>query len=131
MYTDNWYSSYDLASELLYRSTYLVGTLRSNRKNNPREVVDKKLKKGEVIAKQCNKGITVLKWKDKREVLMISRKHSDAQSTIINKRGKEVIKPQIIIDYNKGKGLVDVTDLRNSYHNSLRKTLKWYKKIVF
>lgn len=131
MYTDNWYSSYDLASELLNRSTNLVGTLRSNRKNNPKEVVNKKLKKGEVIAKQCNKGITVLKWKDKREVLMISTKHSDAQSTIINKRGKEVIKPQVIIDYNKGKGLVDVTDLRNSYHNPLRKTLKWYKKVVF
>lgn len=131
MYTDNWYSSYDLASELLNRSTNLVGTLRSNRKNNPKEVVNKKLKKGEVIAKQCNKGITVLKWKDKREVLMISTKHSDAQSTIINKRGKEVIKPQVIINYNKGKGLVDVTDLRNSYHNPLRKTLKWYKNVVF
>ncbi|XP_022177034.1 uncharacterized protein LOC111038297 [Myzus persicae] len=99
MYTDNWYSSYDLASELLNRSTNLVGTLRSNRKNNPKEVVNKKLKKGEVIAKQCNKGITVLKWKDKH--------------------------------YNKGKGLVDVTDLRNSYHSPLRKTVKWYKKVVF
>ncbi|KAL4125889.1 hypothetical protein QTP88_010126 [Uroleucon formosanum] len=117
--------------DIINISTNLVGTLRSNRKNNPKEVVNKKLKKGEVIAKQCNKGITVLKWKDKREVLMISTKHSDAQSTIINKRGKEVIKPQVIIDYNIGKGLVDVTDLRNSYHNPLRKTVKWYKKVVF
>ncbi|XP_050528048.1 piggyBac transposable element-derived protein 4-like [Daktulosphaira vitifoliae] len=131
MYTDNWYSSYDLASELLNRSTNLVGTLRSNRKCNPKDVVNKKLKKGEVFAKQCNKGITVLKWKDKRDVLMISTQHSDSQATILNKRGKEVKKPQVIIDYNKGKGLVDVTDLRNSYHNPLRRTLKWYKKIIF
>ncbi|KAE9523006.1 hypothetical protein AGLY_016637 [Aphis glycines] len=111
MYTDNWYSSYGLAIELLNRKTHLVGTLRSNRKNNPKEVIQKKLKKGDYIAKQCNKGVTVLKWRDKRDVL--------------------IQKPNIIIDYNKGKSLVDVCDLRNSYHNPLRRTLKWYKKIAF
>ncbi|XP_025198729.1 piggyBac transposable element-derived protein 1-like [Melanaphis sacchari] len=51
MYTDNWYSSYDLATELLKRSTLLVGTLRANRKNNPTEVIKKQLKRGKVIAK--------------------------------------------------------------------------------
>lgn len=131
MYTDNWYSSYDLATELLKRSTHLVGTLRSNRKNNPIEVIKKKLKRGEVIAKQCNKGITVLKWKDKRDVLAISTKHSAAMVKTTNKFKSEVIKPKLILDYNKGKSLVDVCDLRNLYHNPLRRTLKWYKKIAF
>ncbi|CAI6377535.1 unnamed protein product [Macrosiphum euphorbiae] len=120
MYTDNWYSSYDLATELLKRSTHLVGTLRSNRKNNPTEVIKKKLKRGEVIAKQCNKGITVLKWKDKRDVLAISTKHSAAMVKTTNKFGSDVIKPKLILDYNKGKSLVDVCDLRNSYHNPLK-----------
>lgn len=41
MYTDNWYSSYDLATELLNRSTHLVGTLSPNRKNNPKEIIKK------------------------------------------------------------------------------------------
>lgn len=41
------------------------------------------------------------------------------------------MKPKLILDYNKGKSLVDVCDLRNSYHNPLRRTLKWYKKIAF
>lgn len=44
MYTDNWYSSYDLATELLKSSTHLVGTLRPNSKKNPKEVI-KKIKK--------------------------------------------------------------------------------------
>eukprot|EP00102_Acyrthosiphon_pisum_P012066 XP_008181066.1 PREDICTED: uncharacterized protein LOC103308793 [Acyrthosiphon pisum] len=48
-----------------------------------------------------------------------------------NKFGSDVIKPKLILDYNKGKSLVDVCDLRNSYHNPLRRTLKWYKKIAF
>lgn len=48
-----------------------------------------------------------------------------------NKFGSDVIKPKLILDYNKGKSLVDVCDLRNSYHNPLRRTMKWYKKIAF
>lgn len=131
VYTDNWYSSYNLATELLNRKTHLVGTLRSNRKNNPKEVIQKKLKKGDYIAKQCNRGVTVLKWKDKRDVLVISTKHKASMVSFINNYGKEIQKPNIILDYNKGKSLVDVCDLRNSYHNPLRRTLKWYKKIAF
>jgi len=90
MYTDNWYSSYGLAIELLNRKTHLVGTLRSNRKNNPKEVIQKKLKKGDYIAKQCNKGVTVLKWRDKRDVLVISTKHKASMVSVTNNYGKEI-----------------------------------------
>lgn len=45
LYVDNWYSSVELAELLQSRKTYLVGTLRSNRKSNPIEVTKKKLKK--------------------------------------------------------------------------------------
>lgn len=38
MYTDNWYSWYDLATELTSRSSHIVSTLRWNRKNNPLNV---------------------------------------------------------------------------------------------
>lgn len=83
------------------------------------------------MAKQCNRGVTVLKWKDKRDVLVISTKHKASMVSFINNYGNEIQKPNIILDYNKGKSLVDVCDLRNSYHNPLRRTLKWYKKIAF
>ncbi|KAL4112121.1 hypothetical protein QTP88_015969 [Uroleucon formosanum] len=99
MYTDNWYSSYRLAIELLNRKTHLVGIFRSNRKNNPKEVIQKKLKKGDYIAKQCNKGVTVLKWRDKRDVLVISTKHKASMVSVTNNYGKEIQKPNIIIDY--------------------------------
>jgi hypothetical protein len=45
IYTDNYYTSIDLAHSLLEKQTHLVGTLRSNRKLNPKAVIDKKLKK--------------------------------------------------------------------------------------
>lgn len=46
LYVDNFYTSVSLASRLLKRKTHLVGTLRSNRKNNPKTVQKKKLERG-------------------------------------------------------------------------------------
>lgn len=46
IFVDNWYSSVELAELLQSRNTYLVGTLRCNRKSNPKEVTKKKLKRG-------------------------------------------------------------------------------------
>lgn len=51
LYTDNYYTSIHLAHELLMRSTHLVGTLRSNRKLNPKRLNSKEANKwhGRVI----------------------------------------------------------------------------------
>ncbi|XP_029348597.1 piggyBac transposable element-derived protein 4-like, partial [Acyrthosiphon pisum] len=103
LYADNWYNSIDLAEKLLDRNTHLVGTLRKNRKRIPKEIVTTKLKRGEMIAKQNGLGVTVLKWKDRRDVLMISTKH----------------------------GLIDVSDQIGAYHTCLRKGVKWYRKVAF
>lgn len=40
IYVDNWYTRVHLA-DLLEQKTHLVGTLRSNRKQNPKEVIQK------------------------------------------------------------------------------------------
>jgi len=42
---DNWYTSVELAELLNRQQTHLVGTLRTNRKSNPKEVTKKKIKK--------------------------------------------------------------------------------------
>ncbi|GBP54650.1 hypothetical protein EVAR_35912_1 [Eumeta japonica] len=58
--TDNWYTSIDLAIELLNKDTYLVGIVRKNRRALPKNVVDAKLKPGELIAMENERGIYVL-----------------------------------------------------------------------
>ena len=63
--TDNWYTLLNLAEKLITIHTHLVGTLRKNRRGNPKQVVSQKLKRGEVIARENEKSVTVLKWKDK------------------------------------------------------------------
>ncbi|CAK9821241.1 PiggyBac transposable element-derived protein 4 [Anthophora retusa] len=127
---DNWYSSIDLAEELIARNTHLIGTIRSNRKRIPKEVVQKKLRRGEIYAKERKDGITLMKWKDKRDVLLVSTKHS-VETAVVNKKGYDVVKPKLVIDYNEVKSSVDVSDQMAAYSNPLRKTIKWYKKVAF
>lgn len=43
----------------------------------------------------------MLKWKDKRELLMLGTIHVDT-STAITKRNKTINKPDIVTDHNQG-----------------------------
>lgn len=75
LFMDNYYNSVDLSKKLLYYQTHSVGTLRSNRKRNPKQVTGRKLKKGEHFWMRQRK-VYVSKWKDKRDVLLITTKKS-------------------------------------------------------
>ncbi|KAJ8964004.1 hypothetical protein NQ314_005216 [Rhamnusium bicolor] len=58
---DNYYTSVELAHKLLETNTYIIGTLRSNRKCNPKNILQKKLKLGQTIAEESNTGVFVEK----------------------------------------------------------------------
>ncbi|XP_050465080.1 piggyBac transposable element-derived protein 4-like, partial [Cataglyphis hispanica] len=127
--TDNWYTSVNLAEKLIDMHTHLLGTLRKNRRDNPKEVVAQKLKRGDVIARENKNGVTVLKWKDKRDVLMLSTKHS-AEMTTIQKRNCTKEKPRMVVEYNLGKSSVDLSDQMVAYCSPLRKTIKCNNGII-
>lgn len=129
LYAYNWYNSIDLAEKLLRQDTHLVGTLRPNRKRNPKDVIEKKLKRGEIVAKKSDREIMVLKWRDRRGVLMISTKHSNTIEEVMTKRGIK-LKPKVVIDYNRGKGYIDLCDQMGSYSSCLRRGVKWYRKVA-
>ena len=65
-------------------------------------------------------------WKDKCEVFMLSTAHN---STITQQSGNCKWKPEVIFQYNSNMGLVDKSDMQISFTESIRKTLKWYKKL--
>ena len=98
-------------------------------------VVRKKLKRGEVYVLQSNNGTKVIKWKDKRDVLMISTKPSHSATLVetgkTNKSNERVMKPQVIVDYNKGKQGIDLSDQLSTYYTCLRRSKKWYQKVTF
>lgn len=130
IYTDNYYTSIPLAYRLRRRKTHLVGTLRSHRKHLPKDVVAMKLKRGEMCAKQTGDGIVVLKWRDKRDVRMLSTKTSALKTVPVKCRNKpDVMKPECIIDYNNGKSSIDISDQMATYGSALRRCTKWYRKL--
>lgn len=71
----------------------------------------------------------VLKWRDKRGLVMNSSKH-DSALTNLKIRGKTVQKPAVVVDYNIGKTSIDFSDQMTSYPNTLRRSQKWYRKVA-
>ncbi|XP_068085205.1 piggyBac transposable element-derived protein 4-like [Anabrus simplex] len=126
---DNYYNSPELARALKqHHSTDCVGTLKLNRKNVPKEVKEKKLKKGEIIARHSGP-VTVLKWCDKKNVTFVSTYHNE-ETRRVTKRGKETVKPLCAIDYNYGMGGVDLKDqLLHMFLVERKRTTKWYIKL--
>ncbi|KAJ8867478.1 hypothetical protein PR048_031280 [Dryococelus australis] len=105
-YIDNWYSS-----PYLFHRLFSAGT-NSNRKNMPKELAKEKLKIGEAVAYSSN-NITAMKWTDRREVCMLSTKHTlDFAETgkVYRKMQTKIMKRTAVIDYNMKMRGVDVGD---------------------
>lgn len=70
-----------------------------------------------------------MKWRDKRDGLLLSTKHIDPMVEVNTPREKKY-KPKAIIDYNKGKSYIDISDQMASFNSAMRKTMKWYRKVA-
>lgn len=105
-------------------------TVKSNRKNMPK--ITTKLSAGECTYRCCEKLLAV-RFKDKREVNMLSSNHTfDMMSVGKNREtGRQKFKPTCIVDYNNYMGAVDQSDMVLSSIECVRKTDKWYKKVFF
>ena len=92
LWIENFFNSPELARKLkIEHCTDCAGTLKLNRKNIPKEMKDKKLEKVEIIARYSGP-VTVLKWRDKRNVTMVSTYHN-ADTQRVSNKGKETEKP--------------------------------------
>lgn len=129
---DNFYNSPELYDILLSHKTDAYGTLRCNRKGLPPDIRNKKnkLKRGEYKAWQKGK-ILVLQWKDKKDVFLISTVHNSSFVEAIQKSGKVIQKPKVVMDYNNTMGGVDRADQQMSFYSFMRKQQKKYYKKIF
>ena len=131
LFVDNWYTSPSLFMYLFKNNTGACGTARKNLKSYPS--LSGRIPKGEMIY-QHNNYLLALKWKDKREVYMLSSAHTPemVESRKLDSRTKRPIMiPKCVSDYNLNMGAVDKVDMQISFSECLRKTTKWYKKLFF
>ena len=61
---------------LLGNPTDILVTLRNNKKFLPKDIPHCKLRKGEMVSKENDNGIVVLKWRNTRDVRILSTKHA-------------------------------------------------------
>ena len=134
-FMDNFYTSYQLFTDLLKHKTGVCGTVRCNRFGFPKQLQGKmKMKKGEAKFLQCD-GITAVRWFDKRDVFAMSTLHGNEMLSITTKASTEPInKPKLIADYNTiitCMSGVDLCDQLLVYYALNRKTTKWWKRLFF
>lgn len=106
--------------------TYSTGTLKANRKDKSAHIVTKKLKQGEVTTAYKQKGICVLEWCDKRDVIMISSEFDADQRDHKSKSGRVTKKSEAVMKYNEDIGGIDRSNQLLAYYPCRRKTLHWY-----
>lgn len=85
LYTDRFYTSPEIASELLQIDTTLTGTVMTNKRNMPAAVkCAKKHKKGDVAT--YRKGsMVVMQWTDKRTLTTLSTKYGNTMVSVASR----------------------------------------------
>lgn len=128
LYLDNWYTSIPLIEKLCEYKTDVVGTIRKNRVGIPADVVKTPIPKNEHVAR-FKKKCMIMKWKDKRDVYLASTVHDD-NLLEVEKRKIITKKPEVVIDYNKKMGGVDLSDgIIVAYSTARKRQKKYYKKV--
>jgi hypothetical protein len=85
----NFYNSPTLVLRLKSLKTDFVGTLHLSRKYVLQRVNDKKVRKGKFVV-QHSGPVFVLKWKNKKEVTMISTYHRQEIRMNVNRKSKRL-----------------------------------------
>ncbi|XP_067121737.1 piggyBac transposable element-derived protein 4-like [Centruroides vittatus] len=122
--TDNWFTSFSLATDLLQDRLTLVGTIRKNRKEIPAEFLNIKNRKVNSSKFAFTKAITLVSYvpKKSKNVLLLSSLHHSEE---IDRETGLAKKPEIISFYNRTKGGVDTVDQLTGNYNCVRNTSRW------
>ena len=143
VYFDNFYTTLPLVVELAKKGIYSVGTIRRNRLASCKLPSDKDIKKDprgksfECFANIDDIDVCSLCWKDNKVVNLLSTFVS-AQPIEKIKRYDKTIKqrveidcPNIIKQYNKHMGGVDLADSLIGRYRIKMKSRKWYIRIFY
>ena len=117
VFCNNFYSSPKLFADLLEAGFGACGTVRQNRVGLSHTFKTAKLQKGEVYSERTQDDMVLcLKWKDKRDVMLLSTIHDDSMVEALGKRGRNNEKPKMIDHYNL-------------YYGHSHRTVKWCKRV--
>ncbi|WAR12222.1 PGBD4-like protein [Mya arenaria] len=135
VFMDNFYSSPDLFTSLLNVGIYACGTVRSNRKGLPPQLLPKivKLPKHEFKVAQKD-DVMACCWQDTKPVMVLSSFHDpDAVGTVNRRSGnsqqQRVRVPKAIEDYQRHMKGVDLFDQMVGYYMPNHRSRKWWRRL--
>lgn len=132
LFMDNYFSSPILYDDLFERKINSCGTVRYNRRGIPQDIGPKnmKLKRGDIVTR-VKGNLSVVRWRDKRDVYLLTNMHSPPLEGNFVDESRNAIKPQVVEDYNRHMGYVDKADRMANSYGIARRTWKWTKKLFF
>ena len=111
--------------------TACVGTYMANRKDTPK-FEEEQLERGEARFLKNSRSIVATKWRDTKDVYVLSNCHSDNMTKTKRKlktgESKEFDCPDMIQFYNTHMGGVDLSDQQVILYDFDRKSQKWWRK---
>lgn len=110
------------------KNANITGTLRPDRKQNLPQEIGEKLQEGEMVF-TSHGDISVSRWKDKRDVRVISNAHVPTMMDPVNKHGKSKGNPKVVYIYTNRMLGIDRSDQMLLFNSALRKIVKGYKKV--
>lgn len=121
--TDNFFTSLQLAKDLYDKKQTLVGTMRQNRCEVPKEMLPNKDREVTSSIFLFSRESTMVSYvpKKRRAVVLLSTQHRD--TNVSNEENS--LKPQIILDYNHTKAAVDTLDKMVKEYACNRSTRRW------
>ncbi|XP_055352694.1 piggyBac transposable element-derived protein 4-like [Paramacrobiotus metropolitanus] len=135
VYMDNFFTSLQLAEKLWERNMTLIGTIRKNKAEVPLQFLPHKDRAVYSSLFGYHEQYTIVSYvpRARRAVILLSTLHHDSEidETLVNNDGKQLNKPEIILDYNKGKAGVDLLDQIISYNSVKRKCRRWPMAVFF
>lgn len=141
LYFDRYFTSQKLADELYNRGIRCSGTLMKNRIPRGCQLKDDRIMKSEgrgsthVVVRPDGK-MAVTKWYDNKPVIFLSTIEAEEKSDFCQrwckktKRYLTITRPQVVREYNKKMGGVDLADRLLAVCPNRYKTNKWTQRFL-
>ena len=123
---DNFFTDFQTAKDLLAKRVTLVGTVRKNKRDIPKDFQPHRNRPVESSLFGFDGQLTIVSYvpKKNRAVILLSTMHHDKS---VGEKGK----PELLLYYNQTKGGVDNMDHLVSLYSVRRKTWRWPLTMFF
>ncbi|KAJ8929582.1 hypothetical protein NQ314_017719 [Rhamnusium bicolor] len=143
VYLDNYYTSLSLMSFLAARGIFALGIVRRNRIPNCKLPSDDQIKKenrgtsSEYICSFDGVEVTSVAWKDNKNVCLLYTfagelpKGSVKRFDKKEKKSVEIQCPNLVLEYNKHMGGIDLMEGLIGRYKIIMRTRKWYMRLFY